>query len=199
MNRISLLSIIFIALVLTACGDNKQNKSALYADKHIVVDSKPMSKAKNQLEADKVFSTIFDGIEKDAIDALVLFIKNGGDVNTTESPYKENSPETHKTLLHEAAARPSPEAVKILLANGANIDAIDVDGNTPLHEAIYWETEIHYDSSGKSGFDATKLLIQSGADTSAKNNDGLSPKAYAIEMQKPEKPTLRIINKIFAK
>lgn len=41
-----------------------------------------------------------------------------------------------KTALHYAVSRPSPRMVKLLLANGADINIDDATGNTPLHEAI---------------------------------------------------------------
>lgn len=56
------------------------------------------------------------------------------------------------------AAHHSAEAVKLLLAFGANVNYVNVGGNTPLHFAITVEI--------------AQLLIDAGADINARNDDG---------------------------
>ncbi|UKZ79073.1 hypothetical protein TrVFT333_006824 [Trichoderma virens FT-333] len=64
------------------------------------------------------------------------------------------------TPLHEAARNGKADVVKLLLGQGANIEAKNNDGNTPLHDAA---------RNGKA--DVTKLLLARGANIEAKNND----------------------------
>ncbi len=61
--------------------------------------------------------------------------------------------------IHKAARSGNIEAVKLLIANGTDVNARDKDGETPLHEA----------SSG--GYkEIIELLIAKGADVNAKDN-----------------------------
>ena len=63
------------------------------------------------------------------------------------------------SLLHEAVALDNKNLIDLLIANGANINVKDEDGNTPLHY-------------GKDNQTITKLLIANGADVNAKNKEG---------------------------
>ena len=99
--------------------------------------------------------------------------------------------EREATPLHFAAARASLEMVYLLLANGADVDAIDKLGRTPLHQAasrksadIAWllissradvnatdlagRTPLHRAASGDH-VEIVRLLIRSGADVNARS------------------------------
>jgi hypothetical protein len=67
------------------------------------------------------------------------------------------------------AAREAAEAeVKLLLANGRDVNARDSDGWTPLHRAVY---------EGKK--ETAELLLAHGADVNAKNNNLETPLGLA--------------------
>ena len=65
--------------------------------------------------------------------------------------------------------------IRLLIANGANINAKDKFGRTPIYEAIVgfiWKTKRE---------DIIKILIESGADLNTKDNEGETPLAVAIK------------------
>ena len=66
--------------------------------------------------------------------------------------------------LQSAAAYGDTRTVKQLLAKGANIDARNEDGGTPLHTAAFF---------GQA--EVAEVLIQGGADINARNNEGATP------------------------
>ena len=66
--------------------------------------------------------------------------------------------------LHLAASNGHIETTELLIANGADVNAKDANGNTPLHNAA---------SNGHDG--TTSMLIIERAHVNAKNTDGLTP------------------------
>lgn len=73
------------------------------------------------------------------------------------------------TKLHEMARKCKLEEVNKLIAAGANINAKNNDGWTPLANAV-----------GCSSTDITKKLIDSGADVNAKDNRGVTVLSHAV-------------------
>ena len=61
--------------------------------------------------------------------------------------------------IHKAARSGNIEAVKLLIANGTDVNARDKDGETPLHKA-----------SSRGEKEIIELLIAKGADVNAKDN-----------------------------
>ncbi len=75
-----------------------------------------------------------------------------------------------ETALHFAAAKNDPFAIKMLVKEGAEVDAINKVGDTPLHLAV---------KEGKAS--AFKELIEQNADVNAKNAAGNPPLHQAIK------------------
>lgn len=69
------------------------------------------------------------------------------------------------TPLHAAASNGNIESVEVLLRLGANIEARDDNGNTPLHSAA------HFSHSHA----VVEVLLRAGADIEARNGKGLTP------------------------
>jgi uncharacterized protein len=70
-----------------------------------------------------------------------------------------------------------PEMAEILVASGANLEARDASGNTPLHLA----------TEHPEMLDVVEKLVELGADVSAKNNDGQTALDIAISRDDAEK------------
>lgn len=102
-----------------------------------------------------------------------LLLKHGANINIRYGPGKE-------TLLHKLADAPnivpSPqkywedycqkavETADQLIASGADINARDASGNTPLHYA-----------ANSSNYPMIQMLVARGADLKASNNEGYTP------------------------
>jgi len=75
------------------------------------------------------------------------------------------------------AAKNRTEAVKTLITAGADVNARNNNGETPLHCAVY---------EGSHKKEAIKILIAAGADVNMKGNDGITPLQMAIKEDNPE-------------
>jgi len=74
----------------------------------------------------------------------------------------------NSTLLHKACEEGNAEAVRVLLALGANVNAVDHGEYTPLHVAVE-----------KDHLAIVKMLIKKGADLSAETGNS-SRTAYTL-------------------
>lgn len=75
------------------------------------------------------------------------------------------------TPLMYAARDGAPDAVKALLAAGAEMNAVDLDGTSPLVRAIW-----------NSHYDAARVLIEAGADPNITDSAGMSALYAAVDM-----------------
>ena len=94
------------------------------------------------------------------IEAVKQHLAAGTDVNT-KGGWKEGTP------LHYAANK---EIAELLIAKSADVNAKNVVGETPLHDAV-----------GQGHKEIVELLIANGADVNAKNDDGRTPLDSAIK------------------
>ena len=73
------------------------------------------------------------------------------------------------TALHFAGQGNYPEVVEVLIDAGADIEAKDVEGSSPLHRACR-----------EGALDAAKLLVKAGAGVCVTNNQGDTCLMYAV-------------------
>ena len=96
-------------------------------------------------------------IENDRIDALRVLLDHGAGVDAALPTWDQRSP------LHEAAARPDPMGLALLLERGAAPNPLDRVGRSPLYRAV---------AQGRE--EAARLLLESGADPN------LAPRGEAL-------------------
>jgi ankyrin repeat protein len=82
------------------------------------------------------------------------------------------------TALHFAAQERQAEIAKLLLDAGAEVDAQDQNGNTPLWRAVF---------ATKDDPELIRFLLAAGADKKRKNKNGVSPLSQAKESSNPDK------------
>ena len=81
--------------------------------------------------------------------------------------------EASGATIHQAASLENIGAVKQHLAGGADVNAKNVDGWTPLHEAAF---------GGRK--EIVELLISNGADVNAKGESGRTPLDLATQSKR---------------
>lgn len=91
------------------------------------------------------------------------------------------------TALHYAVDRNNLAIVRILLKAGADIDARDPNGNTPLLRNI-----IRYDNKDHAGWVMVRLLLEEGATPNIRNNAGYT--ALTLKRKgRAKKPTIKLL------
>ncbi len=87
-----------------------------------------------------------------------------------------------KSLLHLVASpldhRDHLIMMQLLLDHGADPDARDNDGSTPLHCSSLWEKPGYMSSHGT--VEGTRLLLEHGANIDAEDNKGRTPLQVAL-------------------
>ena len=106
--------------------------------------------------------------------ALYVLIKIGTDSDIaiffretrTSVSFINAQNENHSTLLHLAVSKGYEQTVKELVAAGANINAVTIQGNTPLHLALL---------SDNINESIIKSLLENDANMYADDNIGVTP------------------------
>ena len=65
----------------------------------------------------------------------------------------------------------SIKIIKILISNGADVNLVSREGNTPLHILV----------NDLGNVQIAEILLKNGADINAKNSDGKTPLQLALE------------------
>ena len=113
--------------------------------------------------------TLIQAIDKNDTAQVLALIKNGADVNALD--------ENGATPLSKACRWNYVGIVKILLANGATVDAPrSKTGRTPLMVA----------NAYLSGITVTKLLVEHGANVNASADDGTTVLMFAAKYSKSD-------------
>jgi cytohesin len=86
------------------------------------------------------------------------------------------TPKASDISIHDAAWGGDIEAVKQHLAAGADVNAKDEHGGTPLHRAVFF-------NSGQK--EIVELLLANGAEVNAKDDDGETPLDVATRSKHP--------------
>ena len=96
----------------------------------------------------------------------------------------------NRTALYHAAKGQFPEATRVLLANGAEVNSLDGHKYTPLHMAMYSQySESDQESAGRNPLEVMRILLANGADARARNVRNITPLHLAF---KPEMAELLI-------
>ena len=97
------------------------------------------------------------------IDTMWFFLERDADVDAVDN--------NHSTLLHEASSYGNVKVAQLLLERGANINARNKEGHTPLHRVL---VRLGY-FGGADCFDIIQLLFEHGADVDALDDAQSAP------------------------
>ncbi|MCH8246267.1 MAG: ankyrin repeat domain-containing protein [Bacteroidetes bacterium] len=105
-------------------------------------------------------SALWDAATSGDVAALEKAINDGANVNALDIRTSRNG----RRPLNWAALYNHPEAISLLLKNGADIDGMNFSGFTPVHHAA---------EAGSP--DAARVLIEAGADVNLPSYEGQTP------------------------
>lgn len=116
--------------------------------------------------------------QKGDIEALRKHIAAGTDLNTKD-PFGGSSPLITATVFNQ------PEAAKVLIDAGADLNFKNNDGSTPLHTAAFFCRP-----------DMVKMLLDKGADKTITNNYGATPYLSVAGPYAEVKPAYEMMEKL---
>ena len=116
---------------------------------------------------------LWDAIKLDDGEEVVqLLLENGEAGIHEENPYSDDG----GTLLHMVTSKGYTTSMRLLLERGADTEAKNFKGDTPLHTAVQlWAPAF------RKSEEIICLLLDNGAETEAKNNEGATALHLAVE------------------
>lgn len=111
-----------------------------------------------------------------------LMVDKGAIVNSKDC-LAEGCNKVDGSPLHNSVWR-NPELVKYLIKQGANVNALNADKQTPLHIASFGRC-----------IDCAKALVEGGADLNVQDKFGKTPLHYAIKRERKDIATYLISQK----
>ncbi|KAF5608491.1 ankyrin-3 [Fusarium subglutinans] len=112
-------------------------------------------------------------VEKLKVDVNANFALSIGDRYDKRSGVTPGGTALH--VLAEANQHWQLEGLRYLIENGANVNALRKDGQTPLHIAAGGLVHKNRDVKGLARLEAVKILLDHGADINALDNSKLTP------------------------
>jgi ankyrin repeat protein len=103
---------------------------------------------------------LLSAYSEDSFGIVQLLLERGADVNTRED---------HESPLHLASWNGRLDSVRALLNCGANVNAKDSQGRTPLYQALRGS------SIEDAGFGVVQLLVEHGAAVNTRDKDDETP------------------------
>jgi len=127
------------------------------------------------LEAECNLETLRFLVETVGVDVNARYAHHSGETRTC--PLEIVSGGTALHVLASAKYYWQVEGLRYLLAHGAEVDALDEKGQSPLHIAAGKEivSSTRHDKRGVWGTAATRVLLDHGADPNLLDKEGLSP------------------------
>jgi ankyrin repeat protein len=119
------------------------------------------------------------GKRSDSVRALLLKKVDVNNANTFSGPPQRNGVvnRLHITALHNASTFGPPDMVRDLLKAGANVNAPDNRGLTPLHFAV---------ASDRPSIEIVRALLAAGADVNTADTTGETPLDWASKFGYPD-------------
>ena len=75
----------------------------------------------------------------------------------------------------------STGTIESILSDGANVNARNQEGRTPLHSAVNWKRSAIREEDVPVIIEIVELLLTNGADINARDNNGMTPLDIAQE------------------
>jgi ankyrin repeat protein len=116
------------------------------------------------------WSELHEAIMFNWLEGTLFLLESGANVNLVTSDIS-----LMNTALHLVSCDTNYDLVKSLLDFGANVNARNEHGDTPLHSLVQDK------ECAKNPFQVAKALIEAGADGKAKNKNGKTPFDLANE------------------
>ncbi|XP_023335018.1 uncharacterized protein LOC111706387 isoform X2 [Eurytemora carolleeae] len=108
---------------------------------------------------------LFRNIAGSATDRIIILLNSGISLDVVDSDKTKNS------CLHWAASFGSPDTISLLLARGAQVNALNSEGATPLHDAVL-----------RADPRVVQLLLDSGSDVNSVILSGKYAEKSALDL-----------------